>query len=80
MNTGTQTYRENFLSHTSESKPDKMSLEFLVWMDEVEKKIFEKTQMMLLDLPDENYIVHFEKKMSADDMVKLILSNNYGFV
>lgn len=52
---------------------------FSKWMDLVEKQVFKKLQLMLRDLPDENYRISFEDKISAHEMATIVINdyNNY---
>lgn len=45
---------------------------FVDWINKVEKQIFSKYQVGLLDIADEPYMINWEQGMTPDQMVKLI--------
>lgn len=45
---------------------------FVDWINKVEKQIFSKYQVGLLDIADEPYMINWEQGMTSDQMVKLI--------
>lgn len=49
--------------------------EFIKWIDKVEKIVFDKLNFRLLDLPDEEYVINYEKKMMPQKMAQIIITN-----
>ena len=45
---------------------------FVDWINKVEKQIFSKYQVGLLDIADEPYMINWDQGMTSDQMVKLI--------
>ena len=49
---------------------------FVNWINKVEKKIFDKFEWNLLDLPDEAYMLNFENNTTVNDMYNIIINGN----
>jgi hypothetical protein len=60
-------------------KNSKPNLKFVVWINNVEKNIFELFGVHLLDIPDEDYMRYFESDYETNQMVQIIQESN-GFV
>ena len=45
---------------------------FVKWMNRVEKNVYDKIQVALADLPDENYRILFEDKLSSNEMATIV--------
>lgn len=66
-------YSKYFLINNNE--PD---YNFISWIDNVEKLVFESYGVNLLDLPDKDYMYYYENNYQPDDMFKKIQEFN-GF-
>ncbi len=55
------------------------NMDFVTWINNVERIILEYTGYNLLDIPDEPYMINFESGLTIDDMVSIIMESN-GFV
>jgi hypothetical protein len=55
---------------------NKIDENFLEWIKKVENKILLMYGISLLDLPDENYMDYYEKKLSPELMADEIFQNN----
>ena len=51
---------------------------FVNWINKVENKVLNRFGFNLLDLPDEDYMLYFEEKLSPDEIVQIIKESN-GF-
>ncbi len=65
------TYVEYYLSNIQE-----IDNKFLIWISKVEKIIYSKLQMSLIDLPDEDYMYYFENNFGPREMVQIIYESN----
>ena len=52
---------------------------FNLWITRVEKIIFKKLNLYLLDLPDECYYDNFSNGITPSKMAKIIIDNNLIF-
>ena len=50
--------------------------DFCDWIDQVEDLVISALDLYLLDLPDEDYIIHYSNKTTPEEMFKIILSSN----
>jgi hypothetical protein len=48
---------------------------FLSWVDEVERIVYARIHVGLLDLPDEDYMVHFENNTPPEIMAQRIIKD-----
>jgi hypothetical protein len=48
---------------------------FASWIENVEKIVIANLNQTLHDLPDENYVDYFDKKISAQEMAKIVIHN-----
>lgn len=55
----------------------KINYGFIMWIDKIEKYIFNKYQIYLLDLPDEDYMGYYEDEFEPEIIQKMIEKNNY---
>ena len=53
---------------------------FAKWVDMVEKTVKEKIHMGLLDLPDEDYRLSFEKGVSVKSMADVVITDYHNFL
>jgi hypothetical protein len=53
----------------------KFEEDFCDWIDKVEKLVFDKISISLLDLDDELYMVNFEQGLSSCEMSKIIIEH-----
>lgn len=69
---------KNYKSYSSYyiKKNDLVDEKFVRWINRVEKLVFEKFNIGLLDLPDEDYMYYYENKYSSNDMFSIIQDNN----
>ena len=51
-------------------------LSFNQWKDIIEKTIFFNINLLLDDIPDENYHINYDNGMTTDEMVSIIIKNN----
>ncbi len=63
-------YSEYYKKNTS---PEIINLNFIKWIDQVEKMIYKKLKLNLLDIPDQLYMYHFENGYTPKDMFDLII-------
>ena len=56
-------------------KKNDNSDDFWIWLSKVEKYVYKKVKMNLIDLPDEDYRIHFSQKNLLRIWVKLLLIN-----
>ena len=48
---------------------------FIYWMDKIEKIVKRKTGCDLLDLPDEQYMISFERGINYKNMANIVINN-----
>ena len=52
---------------------------FIVFLDSVERIVYNNLNMYLLDLPDEDYYMAFQCGTTPEQMAKLIVQSNLNF-
>jgi hypothetical protein len=77
MNTR-NSYSSYYISKCNQTE-DKVNNKFVKWINEVEKHVFKPLQCLLLDLPDEAYMMNFEDKMTSKEMAEIVISSNMIF-
>mgnify|MGYP005997351557 CR=1 FL=1 len=50
---------------------------FNAWMNEVEKEVYSKINIALIDLPDENYRMLFDDKINPIEMALIVTKDYY---
>jgi hypothetical protein len=53
-------------------KNKKYNKRFISWINKVEKSICKKYKLNLLDLPDQPYMILFEKNISPNKVISII--------
>jgi len=67
-------YASTYISTCEE--PDSVNMEFVSWINNVERAVYKVLNMYLEDLPDELYMVSFEEKIPWKKMAKDIVDNS----
>jgi len=73
MNTVPLSYTEHYLSGVP---LDQYHPGFFKWIQEIENKVNQTYHLTLLDLPDEDYMVHYESGTTPNAMANMIIKNN----
>lgn len=73
------TYSEWYIKRCKKegSTPD---TKFVKWVNDVEQLVYTMIECNLIDLPDELYVVNFEKGVNSTDMAKFIIDRNYNYI
>ncbi len=50
---------------------------FIRFMNKIEKKIRDEYGVGLLDLPDENYRIMYDEGYTVEEIVNIVINNNY---
>ena len=69
-------YYEWYLEQTRNLNSCKENKGFVEWIKKVEDKVILVYGIRLLDLPDENYMLMYEKGVSVERMADKIFENN----
>jgi hypothetical protein len=72
-------YLLNDLIYTSQKFIINKNISFESWKQQIENEIFYRFNLILDDLPDENYHINYENGMSCDEMIHIIIKNNKDF-
>lgn len=70
-----KTYARNYFDNMKGGMISRETTRFLNWVDEVERIVYAKTHTSLLDLPDEDYMVYFEKNTPSEIMAQRIIKD-----
>ena len=67
-------YSEHYSKYciANKQKPNK---KFIKWMNNIEKIVLQKSQLYLLDLPDQPYMIMFENNENYKIIAKFILDD-----
>lgn len=68
-------YENYYRQHCSKNNLN-INNKFIDWINEIENLVMLNYEITLLDLPDENYMYHFENGLSINDMYNIIVSSN----
>ena len=75
----TEQYSVNYMNYCKKNMIDH-DTQFIKWIDQIEKIIKQKTDLQLLDLPDEPYMELYENCTEPSDVVEIILNElSLGF-
>lgn len=74
-----KTYARNYFDNMKGGMISRETTRFLNWVDEVERIVYAKTHTSLLDLPDEDYMVYFEKNTPPEIMAQRIIKDFDAF-
>jgi hypothetical protein len=70
----------NYYINKCKQSGEKANNKFIAWINEVESQVVDLLHCLLLDLPDEAYMINFEDKMTPKDMADIVISSNMIFV
>lgn len=62
-----------------DNKDDKEEDQFKAWMDEINKILFEKISLRIVDLPDQDFREKFEEEVTPKMMAKIMVNEYLGF-
>lgn len=51
-------------------------INFLIWMTNIEKIVYNKLNAALDEIPDEDYRLNYENKITYEEMAKIVIKNN----
>lgn len=70
-----KTYALHYFDNMIGGMISRETTRFLSWVDEVERLVYAKIHTGLLDLPDEDYMVYFEKNTPPEIMAQRIIKD-----
>ena len=53
--------------------------QFIEFMDNIEQIVFDKFNLYLLDLPDEDYYEYYERKCTPEQVANIVIKGNMCF-
>jgi len=68
-------YSENYINHKKESMTKK-DFAFCKWMDRVEKIVYKKINLYLLDLADEMFMEYYIRRTPATKMAMIVINEH----
>lgn len=74
-----KTYARNYFDNMKGGMISRETTRFLSWIDEVERIVYAKIHTNLLDLPDEDYMVYFEKNTPPEIIAQKIINDFESF-
>ena len=55
-------------------------MEFETWLKKVDEFVYNKLDLHLKDLPDEEFLVHWDNQVTYEVMSNKIITNQYNFL